>query len=374
MKRRGIWKLVYGVLTVCVVCVLHSRSFADDSRTARLVESGDMITFYMGDLVGPDRAIRTVQWKKNLLSRKADYVQLAARYEIDGIPGFVVLFVEKASVDRVVYRCPDPNAETCTLTIDPEFQHGGDSDRLTRFLVFHDPANGQFQHRFIDETAARNFANGVRRFSDGSERGRVAVAGFQKVAVSGQKYLGESLRDFSAIETAKPARLVKAGDEITFYTNDLTGPARVVQLVEWQKDLKQKQANYIQLAAQFDAGGMRDFLILFVQEPVVKRLLARCGDSTAMSCTVTVDAEFQYGGDAAGTMRFLVFHNRANQPFQHRFVNQTVAKNFAVGVKGLMEEVDESDAPMFGAELGVASVLRVVEMGQATIGDPLRDF
>jgi hypothetical protein len=165
------------------------------------------------------------------------------------------------------------------------------------------------------------------------------------------------------------------GDPITFYLGDLTGPERRVQVVEWSENLQKVEAPYIQLAARLDVDDKTTFVIVFVQEETADRLAARCQDPMALSCTITVDAEFQYGGDSDGTMRFLVFHNRrALGIYQHRFVNQTMAKNFAVGMEGLEESAQEMNVPTFGAEMAIESVMKLSEMGQAMFGDPLRDF
>jgi hypothetical protein len=74
------------------------------------------------------------------------------------------------------------------------------------------------------------------------------------------------------------------------------------------------------------------------------------------------------------TVRFPVFHNRANQPLQHRLVNQTVAKNFALGVRGLEHEVDVLNVPTMGTEMTRAGVVDVAKLGEIAFGDPLRDF
>jgi hypothetical protein len=378
MRRTAFSSPLARLLPILIACIVWDRSMAAEPSASRLVEAGDSITFYRIDLAGAERIVQRVEWTKLKMKRAADYIQLAARFDAGAETGFVALFVEGPAVERLLYRCPD-TSETCTLTVDSEFQYGGDSDGFMRFLVFHDRSNEPYQYRFFDGGMADHFARGVQQFME--RQGGMSVPGAEttladvrKVATSGQKYLGKSLLDFSTSDRPKPPRLVEAGDEITFYLADLIGPERIVQLVEWSANLNKVQVNYIQLAAQFGAGAETDYAIMFVQESYADRLADRCQDPMAKKCAVTVDGEFQYGGDADRTMRFLVFHNRANQPYQHRFVSQTMAKNFAVGVKGLKQGADELNVPTFGAEMAVAAALKISEMGQAVFGDPLRDF
>ncbi|RYO58844.1 hypothetical protein AA0116_g7223 [Alternaria tenuissima] len=77
--------------------------------------------------------------------------------------------------------------------------------------------------------------------------------------------------------------------------------------------------------------------------------------------SVTVDQSFQYGQDNAKTKRFLVFHNKDNKPFQHRFVESTWAK---MGGKTL---------ELIKRELG-QDANQVGDVTRNYLGDPLRNY
>jgi len=80
---------------------------------------------------------------------------------------------------------------------------------------------------------------------------------------------------------------------------------------------------------------------------------------------IQVDEAFQYGQDNDKTLRFLVYHNKANKPYQHRFIETTAFSN--IGNKIIA--VGASAAGSWSEALNQGA-----ELAKAFIGDYLRDF
>jgi hypothetical protein len=154
------------------------------------------------------------------------------------------------------------------------------------------------------------------------------------------------------------AAVVEKGNTISFSKSAITNGDTVT--IQWQQDLKDRSADYIVVDAAFKENDVP----LFVQKSKSDDLLAKVqGDETTLK--VPVDSSFQYGQNKDKTFRFLVYHNKTNKPYQHRFINQTTAAKLAAAAKQLTGKVDISAVKAFNS---------FVSGAQAYFGDPLRDF
>ncbi|CAN9169504.1 unnamed protein product [Alternaria alternata] len=76
---------------------------------------------------------------------------------------------------------------------------------------------------------------------------------------------------------------------------------------------------------------------------------------------VTVDDSFQYGQKKDKTNRFLVFHNKDNKPFQHRYVENTLTQ-----LGGRAVDIIEW--------LGYKDINTVEEYAKRFVGDYLHNY
>ena len=169
-------------------------------------------------------------------------------------------------------------------------------------------------------------------------------------------------------------RLVEKGDVITFRKSSLNDPNNGVK-IEWQQDFRDKSQDYVETAVKYTVGD-QDFLApLFVQKNLVEELLDECEDKTAKKCTVKVNSDFQYGQDSDQTARFLVYHDQANKPYQHRFVNNELASKFANSAQQLAESAGNTAGSIIPqVKIATAGFDKMVSLGKAYIGDYLRNF
>jgi len=103
------------------------------------------------------------------------------------------------------------------------------------------------------------------------------------------------------------------------------------EILEWSQDFgDSRSASYI--SVPFIVKGKDAAGPLFIQ--------ALCSDKFFMSCTeadnenpfrpdgykykVQVTDEFQYGQNSERTFRFLVYHDKSNKPYQHRFTSSGI--------------------------------------------------
>ncbi len=155
------------------------------------------------------------------------------------------------------------------------------------------------------------------------------------------------------------AAVVNKGDTITFSKSSITNGDTVP--IEWSQDGGNKRsADYIVI----DAASNQSAVPLFVQKSKAEDLLKKCQDNEK-TCNISVDSDFQYGQNKEKTFRFLVYHDKTNKLYQHRFINQTIAAKLAAGVKQITGTVDISQVKTFNSLISTAQTL---------FGDYLRDF
>ncbi|KAI4687488.1 uncharacterized protein J4E88_003077 [Alternaria novae-zelandiae] len=64
--------------------------------------------------------------------------------------------------------------------------------------------------------------------------------------------------------------------------------------------------------------------LLYVQTDKLEEFKSKKTDGEDI--TFTVDETFQYGSNDDVTIFFLVFHDKDNKPFQHRFIKETISR------------------------------------------------
>jgi hypothetical protein len=160
------------------------------------------------------------------------------------------------------------------------------------------------------------------------------------------------------------AQIVEKGDWIKFNPD-----SKKEETIKWQQDLGSRQEQYIALAYSVkdkEASGS-----LFIQLGVADSFFQKCQKDESSNPLVNggykiqVDEAFQYGQNNEKTLRFLVYHNKANKPYQHRFIETTAFSN--IGNK--IVEVGAGAAPAWGELLKKGA-----DLAKGFIGDYLRDF
>ncbi|PLX43552.1 MAG: hypothetical protein C0605_03925 [Hyphomicrobiales bacterium] len=173
---------------------------------------------------------------------------------------------------------------------------------------------------------------------------------------------------------AKGAGLVKPGDQITFRRAALAAENNAV-MIKWQQNFRPREVRYVQTAATYDAGGKSSFFILFIQSELTGDVLETCEDQSAKMCSLTVTGNYQYGQSKDKASRFLVYHDRSFKPYQHRFVNTTIAANFARGAQQLATDAgDVAGAMVPQLQTAVKGIQRLVGATGAMFGDVLKNF
>ncbi|KAJ5177740.1 uncharacterized protein N7500_000439 [Penicillium coprophilum] len=104
--------------------------------------------------------------------------------------------------------------------------------------------------------------------------------------------------------------------------------AKSVQKVEWRQKLQQHNGKYYRLSfvnktnTEPESSGL-----IFISEEKAEAFKALDQDKTDNDkCTVTVSVDsFLYGQKKGGKGRFLVFHDKTRDIFQHRFTDGAIA-------------------------------------------------
>jgi hypothetical protein len=141
--------------------------------------------------------------------------------------------------------------------------------------------------------------------------------------------------------------------------------------IEWQQDLVKRSKVFKVIpfvGKENDASGT-----LFLETNLAEKFLALCEEdksdnpfATSNNYKVQVTNAIQYGQDNADDpkIRFLVFHDKSDNIYQHRFM-QTQA--FGSVMYSISDKVGNIAA--IGTYLD-----KIADLGKAFIGDPLRDF
>ncbi|MDY6782558.1 MAG: hypothetical protein SW833_08430 [Cyanobacteriota bacterium] len=139
--------------------------------------------------------------------------------------------------------------------------------------------------------------------------------------------------------------------------------------IKWQQDLGNRQEPYI--VYPYSVQGKQASGSLFIQLGLKKAFFSKCKveDSDIVpgdkEYKIQVNDDFQYGQNNEKSLRFLVYHNKSNKPYQHRFIETTAFSN--IGNK--IVEMGAASAPAWGALIGKGA-----DLAKGFIGDYLRDF
>ena len=165
-------------------------------------------------------------------------------------------------------------------------------------------------------------------------------------------------------QTANKTQIVENGDWIKFNPDSKENVT-----IKWQQQFSSRQEEYIVVPYSVkdkEASGS-----LFIQLGLADSFFAKCSQDESSNplvkggYKVQVDGAFQYGQNNEKTLRFLVYHNKSNKPYQHRFIETTAFSN--IGNK--IVEIGAGAAPAWSEMLSKGA-----DLAKAFIGDYLRDF
>ncbi|KAL9608380.1 MAG: hypothetical protein Q9167_006777 [Letrouitia subvulpina] len=147
----------------------------------------------------------------------------------------------------------------------------------------------------------------------------------------------------------------------TFYVpGDYLGGAQGKKVtVKWSQTMKSRSEEYWICKYTNKTANSAEENIIFVQASKLDEFKNKKIDGDSL--TFRVDDSFQYGQKKDGSKRFLVYHDKKNKPYQHRFVENTITD---MGGK----------AAEFVSQLGYADVEKVEDIARHFIGDYLKDF
>ena len=156
------------------------------------------------------------------------------------------------------------------------------------------------------------------------------------------------------------AVVVKKGDDITVYKSAVDDGQ--TETIKWRQG-KMREAEYVVVDASL---GNND-VPLFIQSAKKGEFLDRCNTSSDNDkiCKVKVDNRFQYGIDKNKENSFLVFHNKTNKPYQHRFFTESTIRRLISAAKSGSKGIGYLPAKAFDKFLGGT---------KSFLGDYLRDF
>ncbi|KAI1324266.1 hypothetical protein F5Y16DRAFT_402551 [Xylariaceae sp. FL0255] len=149
---------------------------------------------------------------------------------------------------------------------------------------------------------------------------------------------------------------VQKGNTIFVPANTLSQEHTVT--IHWSQSRKDRSETYYVSKFTNKAGGSEQDLI-FVQVSKLHELAEKSqGDE---KYTLVIDENWQYGQRKDGSNRFLVYHDKSYEPYQHRFV-----ENFITQAGGAAAEIAKS--------LGYPVVDKVGDLAKRFIGDYLHTF
>ena len=141
-------------------------------------------------------------------------------------------------------------------------------------------------------------------------------------------------------------QIVEKGDWIQFDPD-----SKKTETIRWQQKLSSRQEEYVALTYSVkdkQAGGS-----LFIQLGLADSFFKKCSKDESSNPIVPggykiqVDDAFQYGQNNEKTLRFLVFHNKDNKIYQHRFIETTAFSEIASKIEPYIPLPDITKA-LFG--------------------------
>lgn len=140
--------------------------------------------------------------------------------------------------------------------------------------------------------------------------------------------------------------------------------------IKWQQDLSERSEQYVVIP--YTVIGKPASGSLFIQTGYAEEFMNKSEKDESTNPLVSggskikVDDAFQYGQDNDKTLRFLVYHNKANKPYQHRFIETTAFSNIGKKIQKAGNE--------YGGALWGGIINKGADLLKGFIGDYLRDF
>ncbi|BBM82861.1 hypothetical protein [Candidatus Uabimicrobium amorphum] len=183
------------------------------------------------------------------------------------------------------------------------------------------------------------------------------------------------------------AKLVEKGDKIVFNKNQFSKKNLIE--IKWSQGFGTKyKEKYYKVSATCKGKGD---LMLFVHKDYKDRLMSFAKlDKKKKKVTATVTNAFRYGQNRKKTRRFLVYHDRSFQPYQHRFLHAYVI-SMAKKCAKLMKKGSDSSAAKIAFGIvekqlgkGVVDLIKkgirsgaaekAIDVAASTFGDNLRAY
>ncbi|KAJ0122135.1 hypothetical protein J7T55_002647 [Diaporthe amygdali] len=113
---------------------------------------------------------------------------------------------------------------------------------------------------------------------------------------------------------------VEKGDKVFIPADTLSEAGGRKVAVKWSQSFKDRSEDYYVSKYTNKSGNGED--LVFVQASKLNELAAKSqGDE---KYTLVIDDAWQYGQQKDGSKRFLVYHDKNNKPYQHRFVENFI--------------------------------------------------
>jgi len=133
------------------------------------------------------------------------------------------------------------------------------------------------------------------------------------------------------------------------------------QVVQWEQSFNHKSEEYVvsEYTVINKDGESQNAGLIYVAKNKLEEFKSKATKGDKL--TLKVDESFQYGQKKGGEDRFLVYHDKGNKMYQHRFVESTVAKwgNAAAG---------------FALDKGYKQMNQVGDVLKHFVGDYLKNF
>jgi len=98
------------------------------------------------------------------------------------------------------------------------------------------------------------------------------------------------------------------------------------QVVKWSQSLMNKEATYVicKYTNITQENQPEHEGVIYVQQSKLDEFKSKAKDGDKF--TIQVSDQFQYGQEKGEKNRWLVYHDKGNKPYQHRFIESTIVK------------------------------------------------
>ncbi|CUA71994.1 hypothetical protein RSOLAG22IIIB_04853 [Rhizoctonia solani] len=275
---------------------------------------GDKLSFHLHPARAQDLIECTINWQQDNKPRSAQYMAFKAinKTAEDGgaTPPFIVpVFVQKDPhyAQLIASATPGPDG-TLEFPITEDWQYGQRFETgAGRFVVFHDNSNEPGQDRFMDTpfTQLLTLLHGAASIAGQAETA-------DKVDAIARAQFNRPLLSYSVLPTVRNGDILRVNAQAA---------ARSTVVVTWLQESSRRTEKYYQVMAT-NISLNNQQVKFFVQEDWWGvNLLNIAVNQGNNHFDFMVNGQFQYGqANDSGTDRWVVYHDRARQPYQHRFV------------------------------------------------------